>query len=757
MMRIRKTLSILLLFSILTGLFAGCGKGTKRTSDGNQYDESFLSQRQELSSVYFSAVDLNTALPSDPAPKVLGGTVSGEMTALLLSSEDAYFIELFDLQGNQEDAFEVSLPEETFMSSILMMQKNSSLYIAVSYPQILHLISIDLPGKKIVSDWEVTPGEKEEFGDLFAIKDDTFYVESKPLEGILCQGYSIKDGSCVIAMGEEAWADGFFFLKNDLHALCGVDGKDRKDVVTIRKDGSLEKTGETDLPEFWQSLLYLEDMQYIRDKDGIWYLNEEERAWKNLVSFQSSDADPIELPYFDHYYVSTMRDRILLYGTDSSKVQLLFPGQDPNIGKKTLTVAGSDLTEDLIWAISEFNRRNKDYKIEFVDYFDMVDMDAYIDEKGALDVEAYIDAVADLLWKQVVRGEGPDILIRSFARDDRNKLSSRYFEYGGLLMDLSSLWEGTDAALKDQILPYFASCMTCGEKMYAIPLKTLVTYTRKGEDGPQGSDATYRDWLDFMETQGAGRALINETGRDFLLHCLDMDLDGLAFGADGQVNFDNEEFRALLTLGREYCLTQKEWETGTERETCLTFGIASAADFYAFLRKDPQTRYEMYGCITSSGIDPCLIPSYSASITTGCSDVEGAWEFICFLLSRDAQEYAMSGPDGFLLYLPVREDSMDAVFDFYLHPQDHREYYESLLEPEEDQTGVSSDLPSMTQDEADKVKKILRSIHHVSYPDKEICGIILEEAEAYLSRSRSMDDVIRQINSRVQNIVNERK
>ncbi len=757
MMRIRKTLSILLIFSILTGLFAGCGKGMKKGSDESQYDESFLSRKKELSSVYFSAVDLDTALPSDPAPKILGGTVSSEKTALLLDSGDSYFIELFDLAGNREDTFEVSLPEETFMSSILMMQKNSSLYIAVSYPQLLHLITIDLSSRKIVSDWEIAPGEKEEFGDLFAIRDDTFYVESKPLEGILCQGYSIRDGSCVLAMGEEAWTDGFFFLKNDLHALCGVDGKDRKDVVTIRKDGSLEKIGETDMPEFWQSLLYLEDMQYIRDKDGIWYLNEEERAWKNLVSFQSSDADPIELPYFDHYYVSTMRDRILLYGTDSSKVQLLFPGQDPNIGKKTLTVAGSDLTEDLIWAISEFNRRNKDYKIEFVDYFDMVDMDAYIDEKGALDVEAYIDAVADLLWKQVVRGEGPDILIRSFARDDRNKLSSRYFEYGGLLMDLSSLWEGTDAALKDQILPYFASCMTCGEKMYAIPLKTLVTYTRKGEDGPQGSDATYRDWLNFMETQGAGRALINETGRDFLLHCLDMDLDGLAFGADGQVNFDNEEFRALLTLCREHCLTQKEWEAGTERETCLTFGIASAADFYAFLRKDPQTRYEMYGGITSSGIDPCLIPSYSASITTGCSDVEGAWEFICFLLSRDAQEYAMSGPDGFLLYLPVREDSMDLVFDYYQDPKAHKEYYESLLETEEEQTDGSSALPSMTQEEADKVRKILRSIHHVSYPDKEISGIILEEVEAYFSGSRSIDDVIRQINSRVQIIVNERK
>jgi len=757
MMRIRKTLSILLIFSILTGLFAGCGKGTKKGSDESQYDESFLSRKKELSSVYFSAVDLDTALPSDPAPKILGGTVSSEKTALLLNSGDSYFIELFDLAGNREDTFEVSLPEEAFMSSILMMQKNSSLYIAVSYPQILHLITIDLSSRKIVSDWEIAPGEKEEFGDLFAIRDDTFYVESKPLEGILCQGYSIRDGSCVLAMGEEAWTDGFFFLKNDLHALCGVDGKDRKDVVTIRKDGSLEKIGETDLPEFWQSLLYLEDMQYIRDKDGIWYLNEEERAWKNLVSFQSSDADPIELPYFDRYYVSTMRDRILLYGTDSSKVQLLFPGQDPNIGKKTLTVAGSDLTEDLIWAISEFNRRNKDYKIEFVDYFDMVDMDAYIDEKGALDVEAYIDAVADLLWKQAVRGEGPDILIRSFARDDRNKLSSRYFEYGGLLMDLSSLWEGTDAALKDQILPFFASCMTCGEKMYAIPLKTLVTYTRKGEDGPQGSDATYRDWLNFMETQGAGRALINETGRDFLLHCLDMDLDGLAFGADGQVNFDNEEFRALLTLCRKHCLTQKEWEAGTERETCLTFGIASAADFYAFLRKDPQTRYEMYGAITSSGIDPCLIPSYSASITTGCSDVEGAWEFICFLLSRDAQEYAMSGPDGFLLYLPVREDSMDLVFDYYQDPKAHKEYYESLLESEEEQTDGSSALPSMTQEEADKLRKILRSIHHVSYPDKEISGIILEEAEAYFSGSRSIDDVIRQINSRVQNIVNERK
>ena len=100
---------------------------------------------------------------------------------------------------------------------------------------------------------------------------------------------------------------------------------------------------------------------------------------------------------------------------------------------------------------------------------------------------------------------------------------------------------------------------------------------------------------------------------------------------------------------------------------------------------------------------------------------------------------------------------MDEVFDFYLHPQDHKEYYESLLETEEEQTDGSSALPSMTQDEADKVKKILQSIHHVSYPDKEICGIILEEAEAYLSGSRSMDDVILQINNRVQNIVNERK
>lgn len=66
-------------------------------------------------------------------------------------------------------------------------------------------------------------------------------------------------------------------------------------------------------------------------------------------------------------------------------------------------------------------------------------------------------------------------------------------------------------------------------------------------------------------------------------------------------------------------------------------------------------------------------------------------------------------------------------------------------------------LPRPSQDDYDRFMELYNAIDSENYSDENITKIITEETAAYFAGDRSLDDIVRQIQSRVSLYVSENR
>ena len=63
----------------------------------------------------------------------------------------------------------------------------------------------------------------------------------------------------------------------------------------------------------------------------------------------------------------------------------------------------------------------------------------------------------------------------------------------------------------------------------------------------------------------------------------------------------------------------------------------------------------------------------------------------------------------------------------------------------------------LTEEAADEVERLICSATQISRTDKQLCGIVTEEASAFFSGQKSMDEVIMIIENRADTLFSERE
>ncbi len=119
------------------------------------------------------------------------------------------------------------------------------------------------------------------------------------------------------------------------------------------------------------------------------------------------------------------------------------------------------------------------------------------------------------------------------------------------------------------------------------------------------------------------------------------------------------------------------------------------------------------------------------------------------MLSQDVQSYDVNHGD-LPNYMPVRWDSLNEVFDYYGDVEAHKEYWA------EECGDFDGCFYGYSDEELQIVRDYISSVNHIRYPDVEIINIVLEESIAYFSGQKNTDDVISNINNRVQIVLDER-
>lgn len=769
MRKCKRFVAGVIIISLMASL-SGCHKtdpsDVNSTTGGNEDKPDYsdtLFQVGEDTTTYFFCKKLDYKVEDNKSlMTVYVGLISDTSVWTVVLANDDYgtvYLEQFDLDGNREDTIAIGTFQDVDLGyeTPYMYEDDQSIYIvSKSYPQSLKIFSVDKQNHSVGNSSINLATDYS--SELLGFHKDLFYVKGCTIngEGVL-YGYDLSSGECKFKTEPDAEAMFYVWMGDTLFQLNMTNKGGVYRAFEHPASGVVTDRGEYKMPDNYGTIHYYNGKQLYESDNGIWYLNEETGMWESIILWRNSGIDISDMPA-DLSVVSKDLDRILTCGRNTKYASLFQAGENPREGKTKLLAVGDCVPEKVLAAIQEFNDSNDDCFIEYKNYEDILDPNDYLDKDGDNDYDAFREAVYDYIWKAVSKGEGPDILFR-YSNASGGKYESRFFEYGGLLQDMSPLWEKEDSSWRALYYTDLIELMKNGDELYSIPyafvINNHVILDKKAAD----TKPTYSDWLKYMDEHADGRALFRMTGQEFLRSCLCYDASSFIDEKTGKSQFSCQEFKDLLRLSKEYCMSIEEWNNMSERESVLAENWITG-DFSREIASGCEygTNGQYYGLISKDGGHACL-SGESISITSKCEDVEGAWEFIKVLLSPGPQEYDMRVDDPRDIHLndfPVLRSSMEYLLDFDLNPKAHEEYWYHYDYDNGDDWTIDEVTP-MTEEEAQTVRDFISSVDYVYYSDYEIVNVVMEESAPYFSGQKSLDDVVAIIDNRVQTILNERQ
>ena len=341
-------------------------------------------------------------------------------------------------------------------------------------------------------------------------------------------------------------------------------------------------------------------------------------------------------------------------------------------------------------------------------------------------------------------GEGPDIIINGatfgMLNDDDYLLDLSEFAAANL---------GSDA--------YFTSIFDAariGDALYQLPLSFSVAGIAVSpddiEDGQVGF--TFDQFQEFVDGPCNGTNPISGGKLSLFITALNCMQDLVI--EDGQVNYDNEAFRALAEYVNEYVNEEmsiddeERYEAAVSSDTPALVDISSVTNYYDYL---VSVNKVLVGVPSYDGRGPIIYGSDSVAVSANSVSEEGCLEFVSLLMGNEAQEYF--GLEG---GIPVNRAAFESCGQKLIDKQNA--YIQDLLrfyDPEFLRMyGISSD----PLDDA-AIAELAATIETLSSwytNDGAINAIIREEMPAYFEGQKTLDQVIPILEDRVQTVLNER-
>lgn|GEM_PF-3548869 len=534
------------------------------------------------------------------------------------------------------------------------------------------------------------------FGDGYVYADTVFDRKEKNLDFL---GYSAAEGNGTVEVGGRS-----------LTVSCREIPKANILSFAVTEDGGVYGMTSSEI------LAYDEvggDFETVLD--GF-------NANFNLYEFQTGEI------------VSADEDGIVvadLRSLESAKAVYRFKPmeENPNAEKTQLTVAVLDypmVDRYLGDALYTFNLTSAEAHA-VVQYYDYTQYESMVDKDvsaARLEEEAK-KLIAEDLMTAIGAGEGPDVVIGAFDFIQLN--NDKYFvDQNGGDIDTGECFESIlQMSQQDGVL-------------YSVPLSftelSLITSFDPQISIDEGF--TFEEYSDFVRDECNGYDAINDLyGRKdyFELLFTAMHSD---FYSDGKWDFTGENFAALC----EYIYNIPENSYGEEYTSgevpgCNCVEIYGFVNYCTLLSNGKASH--VYGLPSFDGHGPTAKILNSVSVTTCCKNNQAATDFVNLLLSTDMQVLTENAfPVNSAAFTQTAEEiTAETNATLESNPYEHL-------------TGVPANA-------AEEFSLLLENNSGIYRVDPTVLNIVYEEVQAYFADQRTLDEVISNIQNRVNTYTNE--
>lgn len=658
--------------------------------------------------------------------------------------------------GTAEVFYEFDQEQDVYMNTVLAKPDGTLCCVLAEYGE---------EGDKTKYFFEEYNGSKfEEVMDLSSLIDSP--------DAYLSKVFYDDNGNLIVIFDTEA-----IVLDKDNKEIANVKPENGYfDCTGIDKDGNILLASTTydneneqydtivkkfDIAQNKTTDEYPVDVSYLQSGDGIsrgvgdydffyktsaaiyGYKYSDKSATK-IVDFSSSDINAdnsynLKVVGIDTFYSVTWNSDSV-----SSTIEKYIKVDPSQVEDRViLTLASAYGNYTLKQAVTEYNKSQTKYKIKFVDYSEESDP-------------------ASKISADIAAGDIPDMMDVAYGVGD---MSLDQCIAKGLLEDLTPYIEKDEEISKEDFIPSMYEAMQHDGKIYSVSSSaTIMTLlARKSEVGEE-QGWTFQEMKDYVSSQPESAKIFYSDNKsdmleDFMFGC---SADFVNWDK-GECYFDSQEFKDVLEMcnrgTNDEMNYDEEMPSTTEmiRNHDMLFVDGSIAiDNLVVYKAMFEDDMVVKGFPNKDKKGSFFVFEDSVAISSQCEDKEAAWNFVRQFMTEDYQSKHYLSTYG----VPTREDVYEAYVQCYTCTEETQDKYGNDIYPNEGSYGMDGldvECKPLTQEQVADYREVLDSASGVWSYDENIKTIVSEEAAAYFSGDKSIDDVCAVIQNRVTTYVNENK
>ena len=610
----------------------------------------------------------------------------------------------------------------------------------------VYLVSYGADGSEL---WKIQLNENVSEGEYFYVAsifcDDNNQVivdSSRGIEIYDQQGNPVK-------MIEKANADEsrLIRIRDGKFAVTSSDGSSASiQPVDIQSGAFGEKTT---LPFNYFRYMIMNGLHYdmyLSDDYGIYGYNIGDAELTKVMDYISSDfasnylyqACFLDENTFVAYYYNDE-------GVQLSKFEKV--SAEDVVDKQELTLGCYYINQDVKQRLIEFNKTSDQYKIFIKDYATYDTMEDYTQGLTRLNAD-------------IVSGDVPDIMLLN------SQMPVESYIAKGVFANLNEFLEKDSQLKKEDLLENVLNALSTGDDLYRIaPTFSVTSFAAKTADVGEESGWTMDEAMALLASKPEGTQLLSEiTSSNFMYYTMWICGQKYVDWDSGECYFDTDGFKKILeyanSLPREIDYTGviddetywQEMETQYRNgKTILSLQYLSGFRDYAYAKQGTFGEdITFIGFPVDEGMGGCLNINQTMAISALSKNQDAAWEFVKSFFTEEYQ-------DNLGYDFPVRISSMKKLEEkswekpYNIDENGNKQEYDDYFYV----GGVEVPVVPLTKEESAKVLDYIMSLDTLCTYNEALNNIITEETESYFSGQKSVDEVVKIIQSRAQIYVSE--